>query len=73
MKKVTLVRAATPGLQNPFSEAAYQPVVVRDTPIPINERGECVMAEETPCEPSENVPSVDSDSAQTPQSDSVPK
>ena len=31
------------------------------------------MAKEIPCEPSENVPSVDSDSAQTPQSDSVPK
>ena len=56
-----------------FYEAAYQPVVVRDTPIPINERGECVVAEEIPCEPSENVPSVDSDSAQTPKSDSVPK
>ena len=52
-----------------FYEAAYQPVVVKDTPIPINERGECVVA----CEPSENVPSVDSDSAQTPKSDSVPK
>ena len=45
-----------------FYEAAYQPVVVRDTPIPINERGECVVAEEIPCEPSDNVPSVDSDS-----------
>ena len=56
-----------------FYEAAYQPVVVRDTPIPINERGECVVAEEIPCEPSENVPSVDSDAAQTPKSDSVPK
>ena len=56
-----------------FYEAAYQPVVVRDTPIPINERGECVVAEEVPSEPSENVPSVDSDSAQTPKSDSVPK
>ena len=56
-----------------FYEAAYQPVVVKDTPIPINERGECVVAEEIPCEPSENVPSVDSDSAQTPKSDSVPK
>ena len=53
-----------------FYEAAYQPVVVRDTPIPINERGECVVAEEIPCEPSEN---VSSDSAQTPKSDSVPK
>ena len=31
------------------------------------------MAEEIPFEPSENVPSVDSDSAQTPISDSVPK
>ena len=31
------------------------------------------MAEEIPCEPSENVPSVYSDSAQTPKSDSVPK
>ena len=31
------------------------------------------MAEKIPCEPSENVASVDSDSAQTPQSDSVPK
>ena len=55
-----------------FYEAAYQHVV-RDTPIPINERGECVVAEKIPCEPSENVASVDSDSAQTPQSDSVPK
>ena len=55
-----------------FYEAAYQHIV-RDTPIPINGRGECVVAEEIPCEPSENVPSVDSDSAQTPQSDSVPK
>ena len=53
-----------------FYEAAYQPVVVRDTPIPINERGECVVDEEIPCEPSDNVPSVDSDS---PKSDSVPK
>ena len=53
-----------------FYEAAYQPVVVRDTPIPINERGECVVAEEIPCEPSEN---VSSDSAQTPKSDSVPE
>ena len=56
-----------------FYEAAYQPVVVRDTPIPINERWECVVAEGIPCEPSENVPIVDSDSAQTPKSDSVPK
>ena len=56
-----------------FYEAAYQPVVVRDTPIPINGRGECVLAEEIPCEPSENVPNVVSDSAQTPKSDSVPK
>ena len=55
-----------------FYEAAYQHVV-RDTPIPINERGECVVAEKIPCEPSDNVASVDSDSAQTPQSDSVPK
>ena len=55
-----------------FYETAYQ-YVVRDAPIPINERGECVVAEEISCEPSENVPSVDSDSAQTPQSDSVPK
>ena len=31
------------------------------------------MAEEILCEPSENVPSVDSDSALTPKSDSVPK
>ena len=57
MKRVTLVRAVTLGLLNLFSEAIYQPVVVRDTPIPINERGECVVAEEIPCEPSENVPS----------------
>ena len=56
-----------------FYEVAYQPVVARNTPIPINERGECVVAEEIPCEPSENVPSVDSDSALTPKSDSVPK
>ena len=31
-----------------FYEAAYQHVVVRDTPIPINEREECVVAEEIP-------------------------
>ena len=31
------------------------------------------MAEEIPCEPSENVSSVDSDSAQTPKFDSVPE
>ena len=50
-----------------FYEATYQPVVVRDTAIPINERAECVVAEQIPCEPSENVSSVDSDSAQTPK------
>ena len=32
-----------------FYEAAYQPVV-RDAPIPINERGECVVATEIPCD-----------------------
>ena len=54
MKRVTLAITATLGLLKPFFyEAAYQPVVVRDTPIPINERGECVVAEEIPCEPSE--------------------
>ena len=56
-----------------FYEAAYQPVAARDTPIPIHERGECVVAEEILCKPSENIPSVDSDYAQTPKSDSVPK
>ena len=58
----------------PFAyDAAYQPVAARDTPIPIHERGEFVVAEEILYEPSENVSSVDSDSAQTPKSDSVPK
>ena len=71
---MNLVRAVTLGLLNFFFyEAAYQPVAARDTPIPIHERGECVVAEEIPCEPSGNVPSVDSDYAQTPKSDSVPK
>ena len=70
MKRVALVKSCHTRSTEPFFyEAAYQPVVVKDTPIPINERGECVVA----CEPSENVPSVDSDSAQTPKSDSVPK
>ena len=31
-----------------FYEAAYQHIVDRDTPIPINERGEFVVAEEIP-------------------------
>ena len=40
-----------------FYEAAYQPVV-RDSPIPINERGECVVATEIPCDHSKPKGSV---------------
>ena len=40
-----------------FYEAAYQPVV-RDSPIPINKRGECVVATEIPCDHSKPKGSV---------------
>ena len=40
-----------------FYEAACQPVV-RDSPIPINERGECVVATEIPCDHSKPKGSV---------------
>ena len=73
MKRVTLVKAVTLGLLSPFSMRQPTNLLLLDTPIPINERGECVVTEEIPCEPLENVPSVDSDSAQTPKYDSVPK
>ena len=53
-----LAKAATVSTLSPTSyEAAYQPVV-RDTPIPINERGECVVAIEIPCDHSKPTGSV---------------
>ena len=73
MKRVTLVRAATPGLQNPFSMRQPTNLLLLEIQLFPSMREGSVVAEEIPFEPTENVSSVDSDSAKTPQSDSVPK
>ena len=74
MKKVTLVRAVTLGLLNPsFMRQPTNILLLEIPPFPSMREGECVVAEEIPCEPSDNVRSVDSNSAQTPKFDSVPE